>query len=102
MRLPLGRRAVLALVAALVAPNAAYVPAVPAPAPCSIRTLYWTCMPTSQPSRTSGAHMWLPMWRAAPIEVAKPSQERRRRPVMTWLWVGVRQAASLPETHIHA
>ena len=33
--------------------------------------------------------MWLPMWRAAPIEVAKPSQERRRRPVMTWLWVGM-------------
>lgn len=94
------RRYSLALIAACVGLPSAYqqgVPIAPVPATAwSSSILWWACAKPSQASRTSGAYMWLPLWRAPATVDTKADHERRGMPIMSSLWVFVQRTATLP------
>jgi hypothetical protein len=67
------------------------------PAPVA-RTSSWPrfSLPQATPSRSGGAFMWTPTWRApVTVETSAPRRERRRH-VFMWLFTSIRNVAALP------
>ena len=53
-------------------------------------------LPQAIPSRSRGAFMWTPTWRApVTVQTWAPRRERRR-PIFMWLFTSIRGVASLP------
>jgi len=66
----------------------------PAPVPCASSPCL--DLPQTSPSRSSGAFMWMPSWRApATVETSAPRRERRRH-ISMWLFTSIRNVAGLP------
>ena len=53
-------------------------------------------LPQASPSRSDGAFMWAPTWRApVTVETSAPRRERRRH-IFMWLFTSIRNVAGLP------
>jgi len=53
-------------------------------------------LPQASPSRSGGAFMWAPTWRApVTVETSAPRRERRRH-IFMWLFTSIRNVAGLP------
>ena len=95
---PLGRRSgqliMYALLAGVTGGYQQHVPSVP-PALLSSSSPQFG-LPQAVPSRSRGAFMWAPTWRAPVTAQTWAPRRERRRPIFMWLFTSIRSVASLP------
>ena len=89
-----GQLIMYALLAGVTGGYQQHVPSVP-PAPLSSSSPQFG-LPQAVPSRSRGAFMWAPTWRAPVTAQTWAPRRERRRPIFMRLFTSIRSVASLP------